>query len=71
MTTVKNQQVSSEQVLPNTFHQVIIADNLESDLPIALVLFECGGVISGSLKVAVSPSMPVNGLLGNDMEHTI
>ncbi|KAJ1187170.1 hypothetical protein NDU88_003949 [Pleurodeles waltl] len=69
MTTVKSQLVSTEQIVPNTFHQVIVADNRESHLPVALVPFESGG-ISGTLKVAVSPAMPVDCLLGNDLEHT-
>ncbi|KAJ1093869.1 hypothetical protein NDU88_006960 [Pleurodeles waltl] len=37
MTTVKSQLVSTEQIVPNTFHQVIVADNRESHLPVALV----------------------------------
>ncbi|KAJ1211568.1 hypothetical protein NDU88_006926 [Pleurodeles waltl] len=69
MTTIQSQLVSTEQIVPNTFHQVIVADNRESHLPVALVPFEWGGV-SGTLKVAVSPAMPVDCLLGNDLEHT-
>ncbi|KAJ1216045.1 hypothetical protein NDU88_003651 [Pleurodeles waltl] len=69
MTTIQSQLVSPEKIVPNTFHQVIVADNRESHLPVALVPFEWGGV-SGTLKVAVSPAMPVDCLLGNDLEHT-
>ncbi|KAJ1092683.1 hypothetical protein NDU88_005793 [Pleurodeles waltl] len=69
MTTIKSQLVTTEQIVPNTFHQVIVADNRESHLLMALVPFECGGV-PGTLKVAVSPAMPVDCLLGKDLEHT-
>ncbi|KAJ1214393.1 hypothetical protein NDU88_002012 [Pleurodeles waltl] len=43
MTTIQSQLVSTEQIVPNTFHQVIVADNRESHLPVALVPFEWGG----------------------------
>ena len=35
--------VSSEQVIPNSFHQVVGTDNCGSHYPVDLVLFEWGG----------------------------
>ena len=43
MTTVRSQLVHSEQVVLNSFHQVVVADNRENYLPVALVPFKWGG----------------------------
>ena len=39
MTMVSRQLVHAEQMVMNTFHQVIVADNQDSYFPVALVPF--------------------------------
>ncbi|KAJ1117511.1 hypothetical protein NDU88_005710 [Pleurodeles waltl] len=69
VTTVRSQLVSEEQIDPWVLHQVVAVDNSEHLCRVAQVPFEWGGV-SGSLKVAVSPTMPIDCLLENDLEDS-
>ncbi|KAJ1199297.1 hypothetical protein NDU88_003134 [Pleurodeles waltl] len=69
VTTVRSHLVSEEQIDPRVLHQVVAVDNSERLCRVAQVPFEWGGV-SGSWKVAVSPTMPVDCLLGNDLEDS-
>ncbi|XP_078496945.1 uncharacterized protein LOC144753011 [Lissotriton helveticus] len=68
MTMVGSQLVSPDQVIPNVLHPAAMADGRMGYYPVAEVPFEWEGV-AGSLRVAISPAVPVDCLLGNDMEH--
>ncbi|KAJ1130785.1 hypothetical protein NDU88_009132 [Pleurodeles waltl] len=67
VTMVAEKLVSPEQVLPGVFHQVTYADTRTKLHPMAMVSLEWGGV-TGPKKVAVAPALPVECLLGNDLE---
>ncbi|KAJ1188673.1 hypothetical protein NDU88_005432 [Pleurodeles waltl] len=69
VTTLRHHLVSEEQIDPRALHQVVVVDNSEHLCRVAQVPFEWGGV-SGCWKVAVSPTMPVDCLLGNDLEDS-
>ena len=66
-TIVTAKLVSPEKIIPDLIHQVINADNETKFHPMAMVNFEWGG-ITGLEKVVVSPAIPVECLLGNDLE---
>ena len=70
MTTARCHLVSTEQVIPDVVHQIVTSDYQVTLNSVAMVPLEWGGV-TGSLKVAVSPVVSVDCLLGNDLEHTI
>ncbi|KAJ1117829.1 hypothetical protein NDU88_006025 [Pleurodeles waltl] len=64
---VTEKLVSPEQILPGIFHQLTYADSRTKLHPMAMVSLEWGGV-TGPKKLAVAPALPVECLLGNDLE---
>ncbi|KAJ1127432.1 hypothetical protein NDU88_005834 [Pleurodeles waltl] len=68
VTAVRSHLVSEEQIDPRVFHQVVAVDNSERLCRVAQISFGWGG--SGALREAVSPTMPVDCLLGNDPEDS-
>ena len=69
VTLVAEALVRPEQYLPGQMYQVVNADNITKRHPMAVVDFEWEGV-TGPKQVAVSSALPVEVLLGNDLEKS-
>ncbi|XP_078502885.1 uncharacterized protein LOC144761319 [Lissotriton helveticus] len=67
ITMVTESLVPSRQLLPGATYQVTNIDGVQRDHPMAVVNLSWGGV-TGHKRVAVSPNLPVDCLLGNDLE---
>ncbi|XP_078528927.1 uncharacterized protein LOC144806434 [Lissotriton helveticus] len=67
ITMVADGIVPSKQLLPGATYQVTNIDGIQTNHPMAVVSLSWGGVI-GPKRVAVSPNLPVDCLLGNDLE---
>ncbi|KAJ1100535.1 hypothetical protein NDU88_005617 [Pleurodeles waltl] len=66
--TVGSYLVSEKQMHPHVLHQVVAVDSSEHLCRLAQVPFEWG--VSGALRVAVNPTMPVECLNSKDLEDS-